>query len=79
MKTFALLGLALADDVTEYGKDIGKICKFLRNSRNSRIYGVLDSKCIAKGGQCLNWDYYKCTAGWETGICSGAANIKFWF
>ena len=24
----------------------------------------------------MNWDHYKCTAGWETGLCSGAANIK---
>ena len=24
----------------------------------------------------MNWDYYLCTAGWETGLCSGASNIR---
>ena len=26
-----------------------------------------DTKCTNIGGTCLNWDHYKCTAGWETG------------
>ena len=26
-----------------------------------------DAKCTAIGGTCLNWDHYKCTAGWESG------------
>ena len=28
------------------------------------------------GGECLNWDNVFCTAGWETGLCPGANNIK---
>merc|ERR1711970_479911 len=35
-----------------------------------------DTKCTNIGGTCLNWDHYKCTAGWESGLCSGASNIK---
>lgn len=35
-----------------------------------------DAACDRIGGTCLNWDYYLCTAGWETGLCSGANNIK---
>lgn len=25
---------------------------------------------------CLNWDYYLCTAGWESGLCDGQSNIR---
>ena len=32
---------------------------------------LADSKCEAKGGTCLNWKHYKCTAGYEQGLCSG--------
>merc|ERR1712137_1502319 len=35
-----------------------------------------DTQCTRIGGTCLNWDYYLCTAGWETGLCSGASNIR---
>ena len=27
-------------------------------------------------GECLNWDLIYCPAGWETGLCPGANNIK---
>ena len=27
-------------------------------------------QCERIGGTCLNWDYYLCTAGWETGLCT---------
>ena len=37
---------------------------------------VTDAACDRIGGSCLNWDYYLCTAGWETGLCSGPNNIK---
>ena len=30
-------------------------------------------------GECLNWDLIYCMAGWETGLCPGANNIKVAF
>ena len=36
----------------------------------------LDTQCTRIGGTCLNWDYYYCTAGWETGLCNGESNIR---
>lgn len=35
-----------------------------------------DSACTSQGGTCLNWLYYKCTAGYETGLCSGDSNNR---
>jgi len=35
-----------------------------------------DSKCDAINGDCLDWRYYKCTAGYESGLCSGDNNRK---
>jgi len=35
-----------------------------------------DSKCTAIGGQCLDWRYYICTAGYVTGKCNGDNNRK---
>ena len=25
---------------------------------------------------CLNWDYYLCTASWDSGLCDGSSNIR---
>ena len=36
----------------------------------------LDTECTRIGGTCLNWDYYICTAGWETGLCDGQSNRR---
>lgn len=30
-----------------------------------------DVQCTNQNGQCLDWRYYFCTAGWESGICDG--------
>ena len=43
---------------------------------NGLAHFHLDTQCTRIGGTCLNWDYYLCTAGWETGLCSGASNIR---
>ena len=54
--------------------------RFFRAKRYFRIWSVLnenfnffkqflDTQCTRIGGTCLNWDYYICTAGWETGLC----------
>ena len=32
--------------------------------------------CEDKGGQCVDWRYYVCHAGVETGICPGDSNIR---
>ena len=32
---------------------------------------IKDAACEARGGTCLNWKHYKCTAGYEQGLCSG--------
>jgi len=37
---------------------------------------LTDSGCDRINGQCLDWRYYKCTAGYETGLCSGDSNRK---
>ena len=37
----------------------------------------LRNSCVdIYNGECLNWDNVFCTAGWETGLCPGANNIK---
>ena len=37
----------------------------------------LRNKCEdIHNGECLNWDLIYCPAGWETGLCPGANNIK---
>ena len=43
---------------------------------NSPFAETRDRQCEAIGGDCLNWDWYFCTAGWETGLCSGGNEIK---
>merc|ERR1711953_1105764 len=43
---------------------------------NGENIAPMDAACDRIGGSCLNWDYYLCTAGWETGLCSGPNNIK---
>ena len=35
-----------------------------------------DTRCTAKGGSCLDWRYYICTAGYETGLCNGDNNRR---
>ncbi|KAI8520535.1 hypothetical protein Bbelb_002890 [Branchiostoma belcheri] len=35
-----------------------------------------DSACDNIGGTCLDWRYYKCTAGYEIGLCSGDSNRR---
>jgi len=45
-------------------------------SEISEDISTYDTQCTRIGGTCLNWDYYLCTAGWETGLCSGASNIR---
>merc|ERR1712133_114730 len=42
----------------------------------SEDISTYDTQCTRIGGTCLNWDYYLCTAGWETGLCSGASSIR---
>jgi len=32
--------------------------------------------CTNKGGQCLDYRYYICTAGYESGLCDGDSNVK---
>ena len=32
--------------------------------------------CTNIGGTCLDYTAYKCTAGYVTGLCAGASNIK---
>ena len=32
--------------------------------------------CEDKGGQCIDWRYYVCHAGVESGICPGDSNIR---
>merc|ERR1711872_509482 len=32
--------------------------------------------CTSKGGQCLDYRYYICTAGYETGLCDGDSNVR---
>ncbi|CAG0896719.1 unnamed protein product, partial [Darwinula stevensoni] len=34
------------------------------------------SDCEGIGGQCLNWQNYLCTAGYETGLCPGDSNVR---
>lgn len=36
---------------------------------------IKDAACEARGGTCLNWKHYKCTAGYEQGLCSGGKLI----
>merc|ERR1711868_113943 len=35
-----------------------------------------DTQCTGIGGQCLDWRYYICTAGYVTGKCNGDNNRK---
>ncbi|XP_078619834.1 uncharacterized protein LOC144886898 [Branchiostoma floridae x Branchiostoma japonicum] len=35
-----------------------------------------DGACNAMSGTCLDWRYYKCTAGYEVGLCSGDSNRR---
>nr|XP_039259092.1 uncharacterized protein LOC120335622 [Styela clava]XP_039259093.1 uncharacterized protein LOC120335622 [Styela clava] len=37
---------------------------------------LTDSGCTNLGGACQDWRYYKCTAGYETGLCSGDSNRR---
>ena len=33
--------------------------------------------CEEQGGQCVDWRYYVCHAGVESGICPGDSNIRY--
>merc|ERR1719394_90630 len=37
---------------------------------------IKDAACEARGGTCLNWKHYKCTAGYEQGLCSGDSDRR---
>lgn len=38
--------------------------------------GKADEACTSIGGTCQDWRNSKCTAGYETGLCSGDTNIR---
>jgi len=40
------------------------------------ISSVKGGACEDKGGQCIDWRYYVCHAGVESGICPGDSNIR---
>eukprot|EP00094_Tigriopus_californicus_P004622 TCALIF_04450-PA protein Name:"Similar to PGRP-SC2 Peptidoglycan-recognition protein SC2 (Drosophila melanogaster)" AED:0.37 eAED:0.37 QI:5/1/0.88/1/1/1/9/247/304 len=35
-----------------------------------------DEACTNQGGSCVNWQYYVCHGGVETGLCNGDSNIR---
>ncbi|CAK8683556.1 unnamed protein product [Clavelina lepadiformis] len=35
-----------------------------------------DLSCTLQGGTCVDWRYYKCSAGVETGLCDGDSNRR---
>ena len=35
-----------------------------------------DNACTTAGGVCVDWRYYTCTAGVETGLCPGDSNQR---
>ena len=49
---------------------------FLLATIASIFAGVHGGACEDKGGQCVDWRYYVCHAGVETGICPGDSNIR---
>merc|ERR1712130_704007 len=40
------------------------------------LINTRDTQCTNKGGQCLDWRYYVCTAGYSSGLCNGDNNRK---
>jgi len=40
------------------------------------LINTRDTACTSKGGQCLDWRDYVCTAGYSSGLCNGDNNRK---
>jgi len=41
-----------------------------------QLVAASNRACTNKGGTCLDYRYYICTAGYETGLCDGDSNVK---
>ena len=65
-------------------KDISFDCTNLMRNPYNQVDKAgaqeLRNKCEdIHNGECLNWNLIYCPAGWETGLCPGANNIKVIF
>ena len=40
-------------------------------------FGQDDSGCTELGGQCLDWRYYICHAGWEVDVCLSDSDVNY--